>query len=40
VLELRPDDRVALARLVVLEPQNLPELTVEVEHHSVLQVVG
>src|SRR3712207_9271780 len=29
----------SLAGLVVLEPDDLPELAVEVEHHAVLQVV-
>src|SRR4029077_3554134 len=40
VLQLRPDDGAALARLVVLEPDDLPELAVDVQHHAVLQVVG
>src|SRR5665647_2323446 len=40
VLELRAYDRVALARLVVLEPDDAPQLTVEVEHHAVLEIVG
>ena len=39
VLQLRAHDRPALAGLVVLEPDDLPELAVEVEHHAVLQVV-
>ena len=39
VLELGPHHGVALARLVVLEPDHRPELTVEVQHHAVLQIV-
>ena len=39
MLELGPDHRVALARLVVLEPHHRPELTVQVEDHAVLQIV-
>src|SRR5262249_33221838 len=40
VLQLRAHDRAALAGLVVLEPDDLPELAVEVEDHAVLEVVG
>ena len=39
VLQLGAHDRATLAGLVVLEPDDLPELAVEVEHHAVLQVV-
>ena len=39
VLELGPHDGPALAGLVVLEPDDGPQLSVEVEHHAVLQVV-
>src|SRR5690349_336857 len=40
VLQLRADDRTTLAGLVVLEPDDGPQLPVEVENHAVLQVVG
>ena len=40
ILQLRAYNGVALARFVVLEPLHLPQLTVQVEHHSVLQVIG
>src|SRR3954453_7807477 len=40
VLQLRAHDRTALAGLVVLEPDDGPQLSVEVENHAVLEVVG
>ena len=38
-LELGADDGAALARLVVLEPHDRPELAVQVQHQAVLEVV-
>ena len=40
VLQLGAHEGAALARLVVLEPDDRPELAVEVENHAVLEVVG
>ena len=40
VLELAAHDSVALAGLVVLEPDHGPQLAVDVEDHAVLEVVG
>ena len=40
VLQLGAHERAALAGLVVLEPDDGPQLPVEVENHAVLQVVG
>jgi hypothetical protein len=40
VLQCRADERSALARLDVLELDDGPQLSVEIEHQAVLEVVG